>query len=421
MNTSRNLPSRLRSEQGQALVLMAVTMVGLLGIAALSVDVGYLLVARNQLQNVADGAALAGARSLGAMYQNMTYPEQQVFVCGEPCITTIQTTAESVANHNSAAGKIMSLDYGDDNTGDVLIGHWDGDNFTPGLDQPDAVQVISRRDDAYNGPVTTFFARVLGIDSAPVNAIAVAAMTGQGTAQPGEVELPIGISRYFFDESGWDGEGEPPWCHETIRFYPTNDPTSCAGWTSFEYNANDVTLRDILDGDDGYLSPTTVANETYFNFTGGTLSNPTFEALLNLFKERGFASKPGDDREWYLDSNGDHLNWNQVLYSPYDQYPYPGGVDADGNAIPQAQWPDGNLRYYHRWDTSVPVYDWGDCSNPNTTIKIVGFAQVMLTDVRMAPDKLVEGKVLCGYTSPEDNRGGGGEYGIKGPIPGLVK
>ena len=31
------------------------------------------------------------------------------------------------------------------------------------------------------------------------------------------------------------------------------------------------------------------------------------------------------------------------------------------------------------------------------------------------------GSVECNLVSPEDNRGGGGEYGIKGSIPGLVR
>ena len=67
------------------------------------------------------------------------------------------------------------------------------------------------------------------------------------------------------------------------------------------------------------------------------------------------------------------------------------------------------------------MYDRGDCTNPNQSILIVGFAQVELTNVVNSPDKLVRGKVLCNLTSPEDNRGGGGEYGLKGPIPGLVR
>ena len=52
--------------EGQALVLMAISMVVMLGFAALAVDVGHLLGSRRTVQNAADAAALAGARLLMA-------------------------------------------------------------------------------------------------------------------------------------------------------------------------------------------------------------------------------------------------------------------------------------------------------------------------------------------------------------------
>lgn len=49
---------------GQALVLLAVLMVALLGFSALAVDVAYAYAGRRLLQNAVDAAALAGARAL---------------------------------------------------------------------------------------------------------------------------------------------------------------------------------------------------------------------------------------------------------------------------------------------------------------------------------------------------------------------
>ena len=46
---------------------MAVSMVVLLGFVGLAIDVGMLMVTRNEMQNAADAAALAGA---GGMYKN---------------------------------------------------------------------------------------------------------------------------------------------------------------------------------------------------------------------------------------------------------------------------------------------------------------------------------------------------------------
>ena len=393
-------------EKGQVAALAAVMMVGLLGIAALAVDLGYFFVTRNELQNAADGAALAGTRTLGHIYQGLPYEVQQGYVCDGGCADAIRDVAQDVATSNKAGGVMMTV-----LVEDVAIGYWDGDAFTESTTMitPDAVQVITRRDEVANGPVTTFFARVLGIESGSVTAIATAALTGQSTKALGEIELPIGISSWFFDPVNL------PFCNEDIQFYPTNDPTSCAGWTSWEYGSNDVTLRHMLDEDEGYSSPETIAGETIFNFTGGTLSNPTFDALLTLFQIKGFDVDAS--WEYLLDEDG-----NPMHQAPSD---FDGVVplmvlDHEGFEV-RAEYPDGTLRNLHKWETAVPVYDRDDCSNPNQSIKIVGFAPIELRDVLNSPDKLVRGKVKCDYVDPLDSRGGGGEYGIKGSIPGLVR
>jgi len=408
-----------RRDRGQVLPLVALMMVALLGIAALGVDVGYLMVTRNELQNVADGSALAATRTLGNIYQNLPYAAQQGFVCDDTCPTLIQQAAQDVAAANQAAGAMMSV-----RVEDVIIGQWADDVFTPTLNQPDAVQVIARRDDVANGPVTNFFAQVLGINTSAVNALAIAALSGQSTAAEGEVELPIGIARFFFDS-----QPNSLFCDEDIQFYPTNDPASCAGWTSWNYGSNDVTLRRILEENPDYESPETIAGESIFEFTGGTLSNLTFDALLTLFQEHGYDT----DADWnyLLDTNGNRVHQADPVNGVYhvvnlagqsvDAVPVPlMELDNQGNPV-QSEYPDGELRFQHKWETTVPVYDRGDCSNPNQSILIVGFAPIELRDVLNSPDKLVRGQVKCEYVDDWPSRSGGGNYGIKGSIPGLVR
>ena len=55
---------RLRDERGVVAPLVAVMLLGLLGIAALVIDGGVLFAARRDLQGLADGAARAGAMTL---------------------------------------------------------------------------------------------------------------------------------------------------------------------------------------------------------------------------------------------------------------------------------------------------------------------------------------------------------------------
>ena len=55
--------SRSRSERGAIFIHVALLLVVLMGFIAFVADYGMLMVARNQAQNTADAAALAGARS----------------------------------------------------------------------------------------------------------------------------------------------------------------------------------------------------------------------------------------------------------------------------------------------------------------------------------------------------------------------
>ncbi len=66
MNNNNTTPNALFCQQrkGAVVVMVAVTLVVLLGCAALAVDIGYLYVARAELQRTADAAALAGAQAL---------------------------------------------------------------------------------------------------------------------------------------------------------------------------------------------------------------------------------------------------------------------------------------------------------------------------------------------------------------------
>ena len=58
------LAGQLRREDGQALILMIVTLVVLLGFVGLVVDVGRAYLAQRQLQQAVDAAALAAGQTL---------------------------------------------------------------------------------------------------------------------------------------------------------------------------------------------------------------------------------------------------------------------------------------------------------------------------------------------------------------------
>ena len=356
----KSLISKLKDQQGISVIMVALMIVMFLSLAALAIDIGYGLVVKNELQNISDAAALAATRQLGSIYEGMSYEEQQTYFCDS---STIIGVAKEVAENNQAGGQSITI-----NDGDVIIGTWNVQTklLNPTFLQPDAVRVIARRDDVANGPITTFFARIFGKDTVDVSADAIAALTGLSIAGEGGLPFPGGISKYRF---------ETEYCDKPIRFYPTNDLLSCGGWhtyTESPSSANKLSniLKDLKDRK--YKSPETIAGETKFDFTGGTLAS-VFDDMKALF---------------------------DVMKVKND-----GELDKDNN-------PD-------TWTTTVVVYDSPDCFNPNKPLKIVGFAEITITEILEAPEKIINGVIKCEYV--ESGRGGGGEYGTKGSIPGLVE
>ena len=98
----------------------------LLGIAALGIDVGRITLAKNELQNAADAAALAGAAELSTIYQNNVNPQNiDNFVCDSTfnCTERIKNIAMQIAGKNTAIGTQVVLD-----SNDIKIGRWDSDS-----------------------------------------------------------------------------------------------------------------------------------------------------------------------------------------------------------------------------------------------------------------------------------------------------
>lgn len=348
---------RLKSERGSVTVIVGISLTMFIGFAALAVDIGYLMVTRNELQNVADASALAGTGWLGNNYDGMTFQQQQDFVVDREIIVGV---VNGVALQNRAGGANISI-----NDADVVIGYWDpADNTLTERDTgPNAVRVTARRDGGANGPITTFFAGVLGNDTAGVSAFATAALSALGEAELGGLPFPAAIAKERF---------ESEFCDQPIKFYPTT--TSCAGWHTYDESPSSAAkLKKILEGltDGTYESPAVTAGDV-FEFTGGTLASafPYMQALFDAMK---------------------------VLND--------GDIDSDNNS--------------ETWTTAVVVYD-AECSvNPTGPLTIVGIATVTITEVTTSPEKTIWAEVRCNAVEP--GRGGGGSFGTLGTIPGLVE
>lgn len=155
-----NKPTCLSSESGAVLIFTVIVLLVLLAMAALAIDLGVLYVAAQQAQNTADAAALAGA---GKLREGMD-PD------------AAKQEAIVAAANNTVLNDSVTL-----NSNDVKVGAWDAarkqvvdwDPTARGV----AVQVTVRRaKNSPNGPVPTFFAKVLGRDHMDVSRTAIAGL-----------------------------------------------------------------------------------------------------------------------------------------------------------------------------------------------------------------------------------------------------
>ena len=349
--------------RGAVAVTVAIMLVVLLSFAALALDISNAMIARNELQNVADASALAGARQLGVIYAALpTGTPYTTYTYSSPGVVEAAVTAVASAN---PAREVASISI---NPGDIRIGVWNSAprTLTPGNVGATGVEVTARRDAGANGPVATWLAGVMGINSMSVVATATAALTGAGVLPPAGANAPFAFDQKFFTD--------PAFCNKPIQFYPTT--TSCASFQTFDLTpSNANTMGNIIDGlaanPPTYTSPQITANQTSLEFIGGNVAS-AFPNLINLFNAK---------------------------------------------KVPDASSPSGFC-----WNVTIPVYSNPSnltCGNPSGSLLITGFASACVSNVTGPPTQQIFATVTCGQVT--GGTGGGGAFGVLGAIPGLVK
>lgn len=159
----------LRDRRGAVGAWVAVMLVMLLGVAALTLDMGFLWVLRDRLQSTADASALAGA--------------SQLTETPDPALVKAEAVAYAQKNMSTGAHGTVLADA------DVVLGHWEGATRTfttnatgtaaPAGETTNAVQVTTRRAEANGNPASLFLASVLGIQTANVVTKAIAEWYGE--------------------------------------------------------------------------------------------------------------------------------------------------------------------------------------------------------------------------------------------------
>ena len=161
-----------RSEKGQVLVLVALAIFFLLGMAALAIDVGFMYSTRHELQRSADAGALAGASA---------------FTTGDWNDPSVRSIADTRAREFAAKDKVVQTTLNP--ASEVAV------SFPP----PDRIEVITSRN------ADLFFARIFGMPNKVITARAVAEARVVGPTATVNCITPFAIPYPWRDDNTANG------------------------------------------------------------------------------------------------------------------------------------------------------------------------------------------------------------------------
>lgn len=412
-----------KQEKGAVAIIVALSLLVLIGFGALAVDLGYVMMVKNEVQNAADAGALAGA---GDLYLDD----------GTAVNPAANQTAYDMATANQSQKETVFL--AGPYTEDVQRGHWSfatrtftpNDSLTPvdlwnastsELDANtnfiNAVRVRVRT----NTPVMSFLSRIWGGSSFFGRAEAVGYIGFAGELRPHDVDQPIAICKNaILGGNGYtcsvgrminSGSGET---HQTGGWTDFNQVNPCSGGT----NRNAVFDLTCRAG-----NPLSIMLGENMATTGGMIQN-VFDAIMTCWK-----NQPGID----TDGNG----WPDKAW----QLTLP-VVECTSNNLTTCAEVKGAVTLNILWITKndknqyaeVPrkMENW-TCPTSCTTGQCCWTSFVQHFNLKMKPSANSDGFVDASYEDktiyfkpdcePHIPRGktGGENFGILAKIPVLVK
>lgn len=216
--------SRVRRRKGAILVLAVLFMIVMLAVVAFAVDLGYLNVARTELQRSADSAAIAAAWDL----------VDSSALSSSPNATVLDANAKTRAAQYAGLNPVLASNPGLAQ-GDVMVGYMLNpmDPTSPfsayGANIPNAVWVRVQRTSSQNGQAPLFFARALGMDQVAMQAEATAALLNnvsgfQAPSDGGNLDL----LPFALDQATWNsmmaGSGSDNWSYNATTKEVTAGP-----------------------------------------------------------------------------------------------------------------------------------------------------------------------------------------------------
>jgi Flp pilus assembly protein TadG len=200
----------IKRTEGSVAVITAVGLVAFLGMVSLAVDMGQLYTVRNELQNVADAAALAAAGNLIHDYGAGAVRDA----------AAAQQAALTVAQRQSQLSGQPAVEGADRNDLNIIFGAWDiyaGNSGTAWTEigstcssdsNANGVKVtIQRASGTVYGPVSNLLGGVLGLNTSQVAATAIAYLGYTHEVPTATVKVPLALPDTIVtaskSRSGW--------------------------------------------------------------------------------------------------------------------------------------------------------------------------------------------------------------------------
>ena len=221
----------LRDQRGATTILVIGFMVFLLAMVGFAVDIAYQMAAIGELERSMEAAALAGAGKLG--FNDTVFPTVRQFA---------QQYAQLNPHHNSPFGSLINLNLNTGNAanGNIVLGIWENNGFTPSLDGT----IVNAVRCQFASQVQTSFLRVLGIQTLPISASAIATSNPPANLPPQTCMFPIGLSSCFF------GGNTSLGCGSTVSFTSSSDEAAVGANTAraiaLAKKANIPLIRDFI-------------------------------------------------------------------------------------------------------------------------------------------------------------------------------
>jgi hypothetical protein len=259
----------ISKNKGFTLILIAIAMLGIIGMVALAIDLGNAYMVKGQLQKAADAGALAGA---GTIYPPNTTPPPLIFP--NPDFVTPLTTANTFSKLNKADGDNLT----DSDIANIVAGYWRLGQTTTSDIQPQSTIPTGKCSISGNScdprlnncgtagdeclfqdvpgvkvtvqkSVPTYFAKVFGFNEFTLQASAVSVV---GPAKSAQGVIPVALSKCMIDNYFGPSHPVPLPTSLTIEspYAPGGAGCNVGQWTSLTYcsNNSENTIRDLISG-----------------------------------------------------------------------------------------------------------------------------------------------------------------------------